>query len=104
MTVVVSGFSRTPGGRTWKEIESDALLYCGLTGSDDARSSATNGVNECIDRLNMNSWRWLLSSYQFPFTADVGDYEMPNNIRRPVHLEYWNTESKPAGRIEYKTP
>lgn len=104
MTGLALSFAATPATRSAARLQKEVAFYVAAPDDPEALELALLGLNDSIRRLNMRNWSWALDYDDIYTVAGTGDYTLSSGFRAPRAIELFDTDSLPAGSLNWYDP
>jgi len=104
MSVSVSASSAlTPLALNFAGLKRYVANYVQGASDDGVLDVAGQAINAGVHMFNRRNWQWNVATQTITLTANDDDYELNDDVKRPLKLWRLNASSNREGRIAFKS-
>jgi len=105
MTIGVTATAAQPGSRAVSAMSRRIIGWAqGVQADPEVKQVALDGINDAIDRLNVEDWHQELQGQQtIVLDSTTSDALLNTDFKKPLHLERLNASGYPDGTYFFKS-
>lgn len=91
----------TPRPEAVSALQKSIAGYVLMPADDEVLDAAMMGIRRAIDRLNLTTWNWAITSQAITFVAGTQTYSLERPFKRPRNFHLLDTNGLRTGRLSY---